>query len=95
MLDGDLLLKELLTETDYKKAANTPPPEVTIEFEVPKDSTPIRCRCRMVFIRRLSQTEFNFGFRFIGFESNSATRLENYLNQQMDLPAGSVQQSLG
>lgn len=82
MLDGGLELKEKLVETEHKLSSNAMA-EVVISIKLPDGSPSINSRCRLVYVRRLSQNAFNFGFRFTGFDADGADHLQRYFDQQI------------
>ncbi len=78
MIAGNLATHEL-------KTSNPPPDprgrfvEVTIHCTFPNDPQPFRARCRLVFVRRLSQRQFTFGCRFVDLDAAMSARLDAYL----------------
>lgn len=80
MIDGDILLKEQLALIE-NNSSNPTPVEISILIPLPGFSLPLQARCRLVFIRRLSQTEFNFGFRFFDISEQDAERLQEYVDR--------------
>ena len=81
MIDGDLTVKELIAiGVDQDPLAR--PIEVNICCQLNSDPVPFRSRCRLVFVRRLSQLEFNFGFRFVDVSAEMAERLENFVSNK-------------
>ncbi|OMH36568.1 PilZ domain-containing protein [Motiliproteus sp. MSK22-1] len=81
MIDGDLSFKEIITLGSARNPSATPV-EVTINFKLNNDPESFNSRCRLVFVRRLSQLEFNFGFRFVGISTEMAHRLQRYVANQ-------------
>lgn len=80
LVDGDIVLKEQLTQNTNPVAPS--PAEAVVTIMLPGDKQPIRSRCRLVFVRRLSQLEFSFGFRFINMDESDAKHLHQYLVSQ-------------
>ncbi len=81
MIDGDLSFKEIITVGPANNHS-AEPVEVTINLKLNSDPESFNSRCRLVFVRRLSQLEFNFGFRFVGISPEMAHRLERYVANQ-------------
>lgn len=80
LVDGDIHLKEQLTKNTNPVSPS--PAEAIVTMMLPNDKEPVRCRCRLVFVRRLSQLEFSFGFRFIDMDETDAKHLHQYLVNQ-------------
>ncbi|MEH6627358.1 MAG: PilZ domain-containing protein [Motiliproteus sp.] len=78
MIDGDLAFKEMIA-VNLDKDPLAKPVEVNILCRLPNDPVPFRSRCRLVFVRRLSQLEFNFGFRYVELGSEMAGKMHRYV----------------
>lgn len=80
LVDGDIFLKEQLTQNN--DPTNPTPAEALVTMILPDEGHAVRSRCRLVFVRRLSQLEFSFGFRFIDMNEADAEHLHHYLVNQ-------------
>ncbi len=78
MVDGDLAFKEMVS-VSLDRDPLAKPIVVNILCKLPDDPVPFRSRCRLVFVRRLSQLEFNFGFRFVDMGADMAGKLQRYV----------------
>ena len=82
MIDGDIAFKELIS-VSLDKDPLVKPIEVKVSCRLPNEPVPFRSRCRLVFVRRLSQLEFNFGFRFVDMGADNANRLQRYVSRSL------------
>ncbi len=85
MIDSDLAFRDMISAPPAQGMIASPI-EISICFRLPEDPIPFRNRCRLVFVRRLSQLEFNFGFRFVDMSQEMAARLDRYVRSGMDAP---------
>jgi len=57
---------------------------VRFELQLPgSNDTPVRCRCDIIYVRRVSRDCFNTGMSFSAFEEDDQQRLDDYINQQL------------
>ncbi|MCW8884595.1 MAG: PilZ domain-containing protein [Motiliproteus sp.] len=82
MIDGDIAFKEMIS-ANLDKDPLVKPIEVTVTLRLPNDPVPFRSSCRLVFVRRLSQLEFNFGFRFVDMGAEMAGKLQRYVSRSI------------
>jgi len=80
MLRGDLDLKQHICELE-ERDPHTHAIEAKLRCRLPNEPQPFICRCRLIYIRRLSQKEFDFGFRFIDLSDIHAGMLHRFIFQ--------------
>jgi len=80
MLHGDLELKQRICGGEDRD-----PMRHTIELflrcKLPGEPQPFLCNCRLIYIRRLSQQEFDFGLRFVDMSEIHAGMLHRFIFQ--------------
>ncbi|WP_207062550.1 PilZ domain-containing protein [Motiliproteus sp. SC1-56] len=82
MVNGDPSLKETVCGPQERDPL-VHPVEVNVRFQLPNETVPFRARCRLVFVRRLSQFEFNLGLRFIDVTAQQSEQIRRYIYQDM------------
>lgn len=60
--------------------------EAHFSCRLPAEPQPFACRCRLVYVRRLAQNEFELGFRFIQVSQVHADMLERYVFGECSMP---------
>ncbi|MEH6472155.1 MAG: PilZ domain-containing protein [Halopseudomonas sp.] len=80
MLDGDLPLKELVFKGyDPDKDPLFHPVELEIRIHLSGQQQCFFSRVRLLYIRRLSQDQFNLGFRYVAISSIHAQMMEQHI----------------
>ncbi|HEY5718649.1 MAG TPA: PilZ domain-containing protein, partial [Motiliproteus sp.] len=64
LLHGDLALKQHICELEERDPMYHSI-EVFLKCRFPEEPQPFLSRCRLIYVRRLSQHEFDFGLRFV------------------------------
>lgn len=95
MIDGDGAFKTLVCGEQALDPLYRPI-EIRIHCLLPGEALPLTTRCRLVYVRRLSQHAFNLGFRFVDLDGRQASLLDRYVHHQLNGgPAGLVLRSTG
>ncbi|MEH6652267.1 MAG: PilZ domain-containing protein [Motiliproteus sp.] len=80
MLLGDEPLKHLVfAGQDPEKDPLFHPVEVEIRIPLPGQLQPFYSRIRLLYIRRLSQNEYNMGFRYVAISSIHTKMMERHI----------------
>lgn len=80
MLDGDQALKALLfKDQNPDKDPLFHPVEVDIRIQLPGQQQGFFSRARLVYIRRLSEHQYNLGLRYVAISSTHALMMENHI----------------
>ena len=80
MLSGTEELKELVfTGHEPDKDPLFHPVEIEIRIQLPGQQQQFYSRARLLYIRRLSQHQFNLGFRYVAISSIHASMMERHI----------------
>lgn len=78
MIDCDPAFKAVVCQQQVRDPL-VQPVEVQAEFQLPGETVVFRTACRLIYVRRMSQFEFNLGLRFIEVSEHQAEQLQRYL----------------
>ena len=94
MLFGDESVKQLIfTGQDPDKDPLFHPIEVEIRIPLPGQQQPFYSRIRLLYIRRLSQSKYNMGFRYVAISSIHTKMMEQHIFPGSSNSNGSTQLS--
>ena len=80
MLEGDQVLKALIfADHDPDKDPLFHPVELEIRIHLPDQQQRFFSRIRLLYIRRLSQSHYNLGFRYVAIASDQALMMERHI----------------
>lgn len=80
LLHGDLALKQHICELEERDPMYHSI-EVFLKCRFPEEPQPFLSRCRLIYVRRLSQHEFDFGLRFVDLSEVHAGMLHRFIFQ--------------
>lgn len=81
MLHGDEPVKQLIfAGQDPDKDPIFHPVEVEVRVHLPEQQQPFYSRIRLLYIRRLSQNEYNMGFRYVAISSIHSKMMERHIS---------------
>lgn len=81
MIHGDNAVKQHICEFEDRDPMQEPV-EIHLRCKLPGEPQPFLCRCRLIYIRRLSQSEFDIGFRYIDMSEIHAGMLHRFIFQK-------------
>lgn len=80
MLEADLSLKELIFKGyEHEKDPLFHPVELDIQIQLTGQSELFHSRARVLYIRRLSQSSFELGLRYVAISAAAARMMEQHV----------------